>query len=274
MPLNGFPSGNKCIRKEFLFCEKEKQKLFILPFSKNDLIANKNLCLPDDVLSFRLECTFSTGKIFEEIEKVVYGCEKFLTSEADDHCLDEENALSASKRILNEDIKSLFRDNILSDIKLKTSSKTYLSHKSILSARSPVFRAMFSNNMKEKFNECVDIDDLDSDTVCRMLHYVYTAEIQDLEWENACDLYRAADKYEILALRDDCSAILKTKLCSTNACEVLIFADIHQDNDLKTSVQDFIFDHDIIISDEWEQLMKSHLKLAADTMRLQIQRNS
>ncbi|GBL76120.1 TD and POZ domain-containing protein 1 [Araneus ventricosus] len=276
MPLNGFGSADKGIRKEFLFCENKKSKLFTLPFSKKNLMANKNICLPNDVLSLQCECTFSTGVVIEEIESVIHGKTKynFSTSEMDKICLDYKNALSVSQRILSENLRSLFKDNILSDIKVKTSSETFQAHKSILSARSPVFKAMFSNNMKEKYNKSVDIEDMDSDTVHKMLQYIYTAEIKDLQFEGAYELYRASDQYEILALRDECSAYLKSNLKPNNACEVLILADLHQDEDLKTSVQDFIFNHDIINSEEWKQLMKTNVKLAADTMHLQIQRKA
>ncbi|GBM49578.1 TD and POZ domain-containing protein 4 [Araneus ventricosus] len=274
MPLNGLGSASKGKRNEFSFSEDKKPKLFTLHFSKNDLIAIKDLCLPNDVLSFRCECTFSTGAISEEIESIRYGCDNFLTSEQDNQCLDKENRLSVSKRILIEDLESLLNENILSDIKLKTNAETYLAHKNILSARSPVFKAMFSDNMKEKFNECVDIEDLDSDTVHRMLQYVYTAETKDLQLDNTFKLYQAANKYEILALRDECSDYLKSNLCSKNVCKVLVLADVHQDVNLKTSVQDFIFNHDVVNSAEWKQLMKTHPKLTADTMCLQLQRKS
>ncbi|GBM28333.1 TD and POZ domain-containing protein 3 [Araneus ventricosus] len=267
IPLNCFGSANMSIRKEFLFYKPNRPKLLSLPFTKNDLTAN-------DVLFFRCECTYSTGKIFEEIENVVYDCDSLQTSFSDNHFLDERNSLSVSKHILIENLKSLFYDSILSDIKLKTCTKTYLAHKNILSARSPVFKAMFSNKRKGNFNECVDIQDLDNDLVYRMLQYVYTAKIEDLQWGTACKLYRTADKYEILALRDECSAFLKSNLCQNKACEVLILANDHQDEDLKTSVQDFIINHNVVNSVEWKQLMKTHLKLAADTMHLQIQRKT
>ncbi|GBL76035.1 TD and POZ domain-containing protein 4 [Araneus ventricosus] len=263
---------NEMIRNQSVFHDANEAKLLTLPFSKKNLLANKNLCLPNDVLSFRGECIFSTGKVLKEIERVVYGCESLPTSDAGSHFLDEENSLSISKRTLNENLKSLFHDNILPDIKLKTSSEIYFAHKSILSARSPVFRAMFSNNMKEKFSDCVDIEDLSSDTVYRMLHYVYTAEVKDIQFEDACELYRAADKYEILPLRDQCSAYLKCNFCPSNVCEALILADTHQDKDLKTAAQDFIFEHDVINNEEWLQLLGTNLKLAADTMYSQIQK--
>ncbi|XP_055938545.1 speckle-type POZ protein-like isoform X2 [Argiope bruennichi] len=272
-PLNGFGCEIKCIKKEFLFCENIKIKLLSLPFSKIGLISKKDVCLPHDALSFRCECIFSTGTVFKEIERVVYGCGNILTSEPCNHRLDNSNTALASKNVLIQNLNSLFHDNILSDIKLKTGTKTCFAHKNILSVRSPVFKVMFSNNMLETFNDSVHIEDLDSDTVYRMLQYIYTAEIKDITWEDYCKLYRAADKYEILALRNECSAYLKSNLCPNNVCEVLILADTHHDNDLKIYVQDFIFEHNIVSTEEWKCFMKTHLKLSADTMYVQVKKN-
>ncbi|GFY37077.1 hypothetical protein TNIN_3041 [Trichonephila inaurata madagascariensis] len=61
---------------------------------------------------------------------------------------------------------------------------------------------MFTNDMKEKNNKCVDIEDLDDDTVQRMLLYMYTATLPDFQWDSACNLYAAANKYEILSLKN------------------------------------------------------------------------
>ncbi|GBN80281.1 TD and POZ domain-containing protein 4 [Araneus ventricosus] len=144
------------------------------------------------------------------------------------------------------------------------------AHTFILGARSPVFKSMFSNDMKEKINGCVDIEDLNDDTVLRLLRYIYSAEVEELEWVSAIELYVAADKYQILSLKDVCSSHLKNSLCVDNACEALILADRHQDEDLKGFVQDFILRHgeDIINSGDWEQLAEINLKLAYETMRL------
>ncbi|CAL1283215.1 unnamed protein product [Larinioides sclopetarius] len=269
-----FEGANQFIRREFLLSDDKKLNLFTLPFSKNVVIARKDLCLLNDVLSLRCECTYTTGDIIEEIESVICDCDSLSSIEADNQWFEKENTFSISEHVLNDDLKSMFHDNIFSDIKLKTSTKTFSAHKSILSGRSPVFKAMFSNNMKEKLMDCVEIKDIDSETAFRMLRYVYTAEIKDLQWEGAFGLYRAADKYQILSLRDECSAYFKSNLRPNNACDVLVLADAHQDEELKASVQEFIFNNGIINSDEWNRLMNTHVKLAADTMYLQIQRKT
>ncbi|GBM91380.1 hypothetical protein AVEN_42347-1 [Araneus ventricosus] len=53
-------------------------------------------------------------------------------------------------------------------------------------------------------------------------------------------LYVASDKYDILSMKRRCSSFLKENLCPTKACDVLELADLHQDDDLKSSVQDYI----------------------------------
>ncbi|GFY37734.1 hypothetical protein TNIN_398941 [Trichonephila inaurata madagascariensis] len=49
-----------------------------------------------------------------------------------------------------------------------------------------------------------------------------------------------------------------------------IHADKNEDDDLKKTVQNFIVEHGkgIVNSDAWEKLMKTHIKLAVDTLVL------
>ncbi|GBN55474.1 Speckle-type POZ protein-like B [Araneus ventricosus] len=258
----------KCFRDEFWCLDLCASKDFTLFCTKSELLEKKNTYLPNDVLCLRCECTFSFRTMQGEIEKVDCDCIDIAKKKSDNHRLDKGNEFPVPICILIDNLKSMLYNSCLSDVKLKTKSQTYPAHKCILSARSPVFEAMFSNDMKEKINDCVDIEDLNDDTVLRLLHYIYSAEVEELEWASAIELYEAADKYQILSLKDVCSSRLKNSLCVNNACEALVLADLHQDEDLKVFVQDFILRHgkDIINSEEWELLMETNLKLAAETL--------
>ncbi|GBL84327.1 hypothetical protein AVEN_118692-1 [Araneus ventricosus] len=105
--------------------------------------------------------------------------------------------------------------------------------------------------MKEKREDCVDID-----TVQKMLMYIYTTEIGNLNWENGSRIYVAANKYEIITLKNERSSYIKSNLSQNNTCDLLLIIDFHGDKGLKSKVQDFILKHDkaIINSDEWKQL--------------------
>ncbi|GBN78865.1 Protein roadkill [Araneus ventricosus] len=259
-----------CFQDEFCYRDPCGSKDFALFCTKSELLEKKNAYLPNDALSLWCECAFSFGIIQQEIEKVDSDCIDIAKKKSDNRSLDIENEFSVPKCILLDDLKSLLNNSCLSDVKLKTKSQTYPAHKCILGARSPVFEAMFSSDMKEKINECVDIEDLNDDTVLRLLRYIYSADVEELAWGSATQLYEAADKYEVLSLKDICSSYLRNNLCPGNACEALVLADLHQDEDLKGFVQDFVLRNgkDIINSEEWEQLMETNLKLAAETMRL------
>ncbi|GFY71948.1 TD and POZ domain-containing protein 5 [Trichonephila inaurata madagascariensis] len=153
---------------------------------------------------------------------------------------------------------------------LRTNTTTIPVHTQILGARSSVFKAMFSNDMKEKTKGCVDVTDVDDETVRRMLLYMYTDKLDDLQWESASQLYAASDKYDIASLRNKCTAILQAKLLPTNACQILSLADLHQDKALKETLQDYItLERKIIFSsEEWKSLMDTDPRLAAETMHL------
>ncbi|GBN29123.1 Speckle-type POZ protein [Araneus ventricosus] len=230
---------------------------------------NNTRYLPTDDLLLNCEYVSSNGTFLHEI--CTHGIispklTKAVLEKRNKHYVGKEESQIAP--VMANDLKSMYSDGIFSDTELRTSTQTFPAHKSILSARSPVFRRMFSSDMKEKSSGRVDIIDLEDDTVHRMLLYIYTDTLEDLQLENACKLYAAADRYELLSLRSRCSSFLKDNLCPTKVCDVLALADRHQDDNLKSCVQDFILVHDkeVFGSQEWKDFMATNLELAADTM--------
>ncbi|GFT01645.1 TD and POZ domain-containing protein 5 [Nephila pilipes] len=262
------PSGNRveCLRDESIFDDDGDSRLYTL--SGINFFHDRNLYLTNDVLTLCCECAYATGIASEEIEMISYGClPSIQEGNLSSNDLESEKRSLDLTRILQENLESLYKDNLFSDTKLKTTTGTFPAHKSILSARSPVFKAMFVNDMKEKSSECVYIEDLDDDTVRRMLLYMYTAVVEDLQWESASALYAAADKYEILSLKGKCASFLKYNLSLDNVCELLVLADMHLDQDLKLSIQDYILNHpDVFNSNKWKLLMKTNVQLAANVM--------
>ena len=62
----------------------------------------------------------------------------------------------------------------LTDVLIKCQNKSFKAHKVILSASSPVFRAMFQADMKERSSQEVEIKDIEPDIVEEMLKFIYT----------------------------------------------------------------------------------------------------
>ncbi|GFY61342.1 speckle-type POZ protein B [Trichonephila inaurata madagascariensis] len=263
---NRFNSGMQEFRVKDLLAGK---KLTLL-VSKKELIEKKNIYLPKDVLSLNCECDFSTKIAFEGVERIEHGISspKFRKEAR------AENVLSTPSVPLTDALKSMFLEGLFCDTELRTPTQTFSAHKNILSARSPIFKEMFRKDIEEKTGY-INITDVEGDTIHRMLLYMYTDTLEDLKWETAPALYLAADKYQILSLKSKCSAFLISNLTVNNAYEVLILADMHQDKDLKNAVQDYILQNEkaVFCSSEWQHLMDTHAKLAAETMCLKYYKN-
>ncbi|GIY23630.1 speckle-type POZ protein-like [Caerostris extrusa] len=254
----------ECVKGEVWFSASEiLHRPLTFQTTRNRLMAAKDVYLSNDVLSVLCECRFSTGVVLEEIEAVHYGDKDFIPEQPLANLADELS-------VLKKNLGSSFEEGFMGDVKLKAKTCSFPAHKFILSARSSVFKAMFSSDMRESMCDIVDIQDLEDDTVKQMLRFMYTADVDDLGWSSASDLYAAADKYEVLTLKEKCSSYLKANLRPSNACEALILADLHQDAGLQCFVQDFILKHslEVMNSDEWKYMMETNPKLAAETMYL------
>ncbi|GFW00276.1 TD and POZ domain-containing protein 4 [Trichonephila clavipes] len=169
-----------------------------------------------------------------------------------------------------EDLKYLYTEGILTDVELRTATRTFHAHKSILSARSPVFRAMFTTDMLEKRRDCVDLPDLDDETVGPMLLFLYTDVLDEWHWQRIFKLFSAGDRFQIVALKNKCACLMKRSLCTSEMCNVLHLPDLHGDDELKKAAQDYVLAHeeDVFSSNEWVEFAKSDSTrtLALDTM--------
>ncbi|GFS77621.1 TD and POZ domain-containing protein 1 [Trichonephila clavipes] len=256
----------ECGQKEFYSGKAKNFKIIPLIFTKNKLFRKKDLYLKDDKLSLCCVCAFTTGIAYEGVGRTI--SRNFNSREEGDKIPSRIVAEGKHTGCLKDDIKSLYNDITLSDTALCTEKESYPAHIAILCARSPVFKAMFTSDMKEKINKNVDILDLNDDTVQQMLLYMYTDTLENLQWESALLLYEAADKYDMMSLRNQCASFIESHLTPTNVCEALALADRHQDEDLKSILQKYIVHNkeEALGLKEWEVFMKNNSELAAETL--------
>lgn len=103
--------------------------------------------------------------------------------------------------------KRMLKDSIGSDMVIKAQNGAYVKcHKSILEAHSPVFSAMFSNDMLE-------MDDMSKEGVDAFLAFLYHWEMTAAQesCSVAFELLCAGEKFFIPALKDTMTAILTAK---------------------------------------------------------------
>ena len=154
----------------------------------------------------------------------------------------QDEALSASNQ-LSDHFGALLESGEFSDITLVVRDRTFAAHKLILSARSEVFRKMLSSDMQESSSNEVKIEDLDADTVQKMLSFMYTGTLPNIKESKDTDkLLYAAEKYQLEHLKNICSNKLAKNINQENAIDLLIKAHLYHLAGLKRYCINFILE--------------------------------
>nr|GEW30475.1 BTB/POZ domain-containing protein [Tanacetum cinerariifolium] len=96
------------------------------------------------------------------------------------------------------------------------------AHRAVLAAHSPVFNSMFTHNLKEKDSSSINILDMSIVACHAFLSYLYYNNIQYQEFlTHRLDLLKAADKYDVINLKDACQESLIEDIDSEKVLERL-----------------------------------------------------
>ncbi|KAF7141214.1 hypothetical protein RHSIM_Rhsim06G0103000 [Rhododendron simsii] len=148
--------------------------------------------------------------------------------------LASQSTLQCLSRMLDEAIHA--------DVTINTSEGTLRAHKAILAASSPVFSSMFVHDLREKESSTIDIEDMSQESCMALLSYLYGTIKQEDFWKHRLALLGAANKYDIVNLKDSCEESLLEDINSGNVLERLQEAWLYQLNKLKKGCLMYLFD--------------------------------
>jgi len=168
-----------------------------------------------------------------------------------------------------KDLDHLFLDQTNNyDVTLTCGEKVFYCHKGILSARSPVFKAMFQSNMKENELGTVEIEDIQQEVVSELLQYIYSGTMS-LNFEKyGKELLAAAEKYQVDQLKGACENELISKLDAENCIEMLLLGDRYKARNLKKSAFEFFKKNEEKFDTyDWDLVYEDDPKLMFDVMK-------
>lgn len=165
------------------------------------------------------------------------------------------------------DFENLFTSQTGSDICFNVQGQEIKAHKTILSARSPVFSAMFNSNMKEKGLERVDLPEISPDIFNALLRFIYTDRVQLTE-ANVEAILAVANQYLLPSLKSKCEEFIIKQLTTDNCIEMLTLADLHNAQNLKKMTQELFRSRhtEIRKTETWTALKISHPDIACNVM--------
>merc|ERR1719348_39746 len=168
---------------------------------------------------------------------------------------------------LIQDLETAFTNMELSDVQLRCGGQVFDCHQFMLSARSPVFRAMFQSNMMEKETGKVDVKDLHPDVLAEMLSFIYTGKTPNLH-KLAEGLLAAADQYQLEQLKSVCEKSLNSRLNVENCLSYLVLGDMYQAGNLKMLSLKFITSNrkDVFKSKDWRVCLQDRQTLMAEVI--------
>ncbi|GBM81191.1 hypothetical protein AVEN_164308-1, partial [Araneus ventricosus] len=103
---------------------------------------------------------------------------------------------------VSDDFRSMYQGKIFSHIIVKTKDATFHAHKSVLCVSSSALKEAFTKDLRDKPSHTLKMEDLEDDTVSRLLLFLYTDSLEDIEWDTAIKFYHAANVYKIHRLKN------------------------------------------------------------------------
>ncbi|XP_071033388.1 uncharacterized protein [Parasteatoda tepidariorum] len=235
---------------QHLFPSNNKNDVWVLPsfIPRRTIINDKSNHM--NGVTFTLFCEFSepNGSVLSDIVSI-----------------NDPNSMKLSNFLtMRDDLIKFFADLEHSDVELRADNMSLPAHKFLLSARSPVFRAMFHHqDMLENQSNVVEISDVDPKTLKSFLEFLYTGSVDIIDDESTLELLIIADKYQVLSLIDTCYKFALSALSLENACKILYLSDLLNLKLLKDNAVDFVVKHfnEIFKSCEWSEYIEKNPSL-------------
>jgi BTB/POZ domain/Leucine rich repeat len=214
-----------------LFCDMKKLKKISFTGNKLERMSSKLLEPVKNVLqkadfsgNTKINFWFWSASPDSSLDK--------LMNQIDINCdlpFDEQQQRKA--KIATEFIESLWASRRFSDFTIVVGLREIPVHKSVLGTQSPVFASIFENNVKERIEGKMEIEEFSASAVEDFLCFFYTGEIQNAR--NAMEIFELAAKYDIPKLQSIAEKMVLRQVDEQNAVHILELANLYKSENLK-----------------------------------------
>ncbi|KAI3898085.1 hypothetical protein MKW92_041879, partial [Papaver armeniacum] len=182
-----------------------------------------------------------------------------------------------------QNLKGLLESELGSDITFHIGSEEFRARKSILAARSPVFKAMFFGLVGNPDMETPVIEEFDPFAFKAMLLFLYSDELPEAhelsDSDSVCTsttimkhLLAVADRFDLARLKLMCEAKLCEDITANTVADTLFLAERYQCQELKTVCLNFAAKPEnlgeVMKSDAYSHVEKCSPSLLTDLRRV------
>ena len=170
---------------------------------------------------------------------------------------------SSALKKLDED---RLTNQLFCDFTIKTETKDFPVHKCLLGVTSKFFKRMFETNMKEKFENCVVIENIETKIIKVVIEFLY-GNTDSIDSDNVYEVLKAADYLQVQDLMTHCADLMTRNLTEKNAITIWMFAKQYNLENLVTESQ-YILSSKFVFILKQEEFLKICPESITDFMKL------
>lgn len=220
-----------------------------------------------------------TSQMNDFSEVRIFGYEKFMKREnleRSEHIKDDSFTIRVQIHVVQETPSVLVPPSDIqqhlgsllsmegADVKFLVGGETFVAHRLMLAARSPIFNAELYSPMKEGVvTNTIQIDDMEAQVFKALLNFIYTDSWPEMEQEDEFAMTQhllvAADRYCMQRLKLICEARLHNHIDAGSVAIILVLAEKHNCSSLKEACFKFLGSAPLGVMEaqEFEYLAKS-----------------
>ena len=158
----------------------------------------------------------------------------------------------------------LLKETDSADVTLVCEDKEWQLHSAVLEMRSPFFKAAIANEMKEKNEKKIVINDLDPKTVEDVVNYMHGIPIAG---GSVPALLEAAERFQMMDMKEEVAMVAVKSISKENVLELGYLAERYKVEQLLKSCERFIVDESVKLSIEEAEKMPRLSARILDTTR-------
>ena len=152
------------------------------------------------------------------------------------------------------------KQGIFNDVTIRIDGKCFPANRLVLSCYSKFFETMFQTEMKEKYQNTVNMNTVDEKTMQNVIDFIYTGKIV-IDDENVIGLLSAADYLLMDDVKQYCFEFLESNITFDNCFTVFDASILYENKSLQNKICEQIskdFDT-VVIKNEFKHLSKDKL---------------
>jgi len=176
-----------------------------------------------------------------------------------DYSVDPERQVGQFRARLQSDFVTLFDSETHADVTFMVQGESIKAHRNILAARASYFARVFEGKWKESATNQVEVPDFNPKVFKAAIKYLYGG-LPEGDWDFWIELLKAADKYEMIELKELCESTIAANLDHDNVIDAVLLADEYNCSNLLTCAKVFFKIHVGSLKEskqKWQQLKRN-----------------